>query len=186
MRGEPTMKQEERSKLIANIPEKYKKAFIFGLFGGGIGGGVGGYFSAIKGNDLYSGIGGGLGFLAGWVFGFLIHTKVSFEKLISFEKKVDLIVGLLSILMAIAGITVFFSTGDWNGLIGAILFGFGGLYFIFKPFKHNEKLINGLLSILIALAGLYLFIQTGSWIGIIGVIFFGLGGIFLIYTGRSR
>ena len=180
------MKLEERNKLIANIPERHKKAFIFGVFGGGRGAGVGGYFSAIKGNDLYSGIGGGLGFLTGWVFGFLIQTKTSFEKLIFIEEKVNLTVGLLNILMAIVCITAFFFTGGWYGIVGAIFFGSGGVYLIFKPFKNNENLITGLFGIIFALTGLYAFIQTGNWIGIIGVIFFGLGGIFLIYTGRSR
>ncbi len=180
------MKLEERNKLIDIIPEKYRKAFVFGVFGGLIGAGVGGYYSAIKANDLYIGIGGGLGFLVGEVFGLLIHTKVSFEKLISVEEKVDLIVGILCILMATAGVIGFITRGKWGGIVGAIFFGFGGGYLIFKPFKRNENLINGLLGILFALTGLFAFIQTSNWIHLIGIIFFGLGGIFLIYLGRSR
>lgn len=181
------MKLEERDKLKSNIREKYKKSYNFRVFGVGIGAGISAYFSAIKGNDLYTGVGGGLGILAGEVFGLLYRIKLStYEKLVSVEEKIDLIIGLLSILMAIAGITAFFLTGDWSGIVATIFFGSGGIYLILQPFETNENLINGLLGIIFGFTGLFAFIQTGNWIHLIAVIFFGLGGMFLIFSDRSR
>lgn len=162
------MKLEERNKLIANIPEKHKKAFIFGVFGGFIGAMVGGYFSLIEGNILYAGVGAGVGFLVGEVFGLSIHTKVSLERLFSVQGKVNPVVRFLNIFMAIAGLTVFFSSEK-----------------IFSVLEKANPTI-GILSILMATAGITLFFSRGDWGGIACAVFFGSVGGYLIFKPFKR
>lgn len=124
------MKIEDREKLKEKIPEIYRKSWIFGGIGGLIGGVIGGYISVIKDSILYGGIGVGIGIVIGEVIGLLINRTLSLQSLVRIEKRIDLTLGVLSFLLAFAGIIGFFLTRKWIGIIGAIFFGLCGIYLI--------------------------------------------------------
>jgi len=103
---------------IADIKDKIsdsrKKARILGCFGAAIGGGVGGYFAAVKGNYTYAGVGAGVGGMMGNVIARLLSRSIALKQLSSIQRKIFLLLGILSSLLAIAGIIGFFITGKWE------------------------------------------------------------------------
>lgn len=121
---------EDMEKLEEKIPETHKKSWIVGGIGGIIGGVIGGYISVIKGSSIYGGIGVGIGIVVGEAVGLLINKKVPLKPLLNIERNINIFGGVLSLLLAIAGIIGFFLTGKWVGIVGAIFFGLCGIYLL--------------------------------------------------------
>lgn len=123
---------EEREKLKETIPEIHRKCWIVGSIGAAIGAGIGGYISGIKGNIIYTGIGAVIGSTVGIIIGLLIGKKINLKSLIATERIKNLILGLASFFLTIAGIIGFILTGKWIGLVGAVFFGLCGVYLLRK------------------------------------------------------
>ncbi len=119
-------------KFRNRIPETYKKTFIIGIFGGVIGGGIGGYVSAVKGNSLYAGIGAAFGYIIGIIIGLIIGKRINLSSLTSTERIINLILGVASFVLALAGIIGFIFTKKWIGIVGAIFFVGCGIYLLRK------------------------------------------------------
>ena len=123
---------EKRTELESKLPETYRKARIIGGIGGIIGAGIGGYVSSLKGNYLYAGLGAGIGIILGQLIGILVLRGSSLPSLVQVETKTNLVLAVLSFLMALAGVVGFFRTGEMIGVIGAALFALCGFYLIIK------------------------------------------------------
>jgi len=119
-------------KIKRKITEVHKKALILGPLMAGLGGAVGGYISAKTGNYTYSGAGGAIGCILGISFAFIIGKKIGLKRLFSIEIAVLILLSILSLLMATAGIIVFFLKDKKVGLTGAIFFGACCLVFLWK------------------------------------------------------
>ena len=126
------MSTKERKKLKETIPEIHRKSWIVGGIGGAIGAGIGGYISRIKGDNIYTGIGAGIGFIAGIISGLFIGKKINLKSFMAIERIKNLILGIASFSLSIAGIIGFILTERWIGLIGAVFFGLGGIYLLRK------------------------------------------------------
>jgi hypothetical protein len=114
------------------IPDTYKKVLIISVFGAVVGGGIGGYISALKGNQIYSGIGAVIGYIIGTIIGLLARKKFSLQSLVSTKNRVNLITGIASIAMAIIGVIAFIGTHNWKNAAGVSFFGAGGVYLLIK------------------------------------------------------
>lgn len=110
------------------LPESHRKAAVFGVIGAAVGAGVGGAIAWAGGNYWFAGIGAGVGAVIGNVLGYLFGGHISFEVLRHIENRSLLALGLLAMMMAMAGIVGFLRTGRWIGVAGAIVFGLAGLY----------------------------------------------------------
>lgn len=110
------------------LPGPHRKAAVFAVIGAAVGAGVGGAIASATGNYWFSGIGGGLGAVVGNVLGYLLEGRISFEVLRRIENRSLWALGLLAMMMAVAGIVGFLRTGRWIGVVGAIVFGLAGLY----------------------------------------------------------
>ncbi len=119
-------------ELKKKIPEAHRKAWIVGGLGAAIGGGIGGFISAQKGNYIYAGIGAVLGYLVGVAIGLLTRKKTDLKSLGSVESKVNFVAGIVSLMMAIAGIVGFILTRKFIGIVGALFFGACGIYLLKK------------------------------------------------------
>ena len=114
------------------MPETYKKTWIIGGFGTAVGAGIGGYVSALKGNYIYAGIGAAIGNIVGVTIGLLIRKKIDLQSLVSTERTVNIVGGVISLAMAIAGIIAFISTPKWIYAMGVLFFGACGVYLLKK------------------------------------------------------
>ncbi|MGA9109041.1 MAG: hypothetical protein ACLPSL_05770 [Smithella sp.] len=114
------------------IPDTYKKVLIISVFGAVVGGGIGGYISALKGNQIYSGIGAVIGYIIGTIIGLLARNKIGLQSLVSTESRVNLITGITSIAIAISGIIAFIGTHKWENAGAVLFFGAGGVYLLIK------------------------------------------------------
>jgi len=130
-RNQP-MKFEEKRKFKSMIPDSLQKSFILGIWGAAIGGGIGGYLSVINGNYIYGGIGAGIGYITGYIAGLLIKERITLQSIMRSEGVVNIILGSLGIILAVAGIVGFILTKNWIGIMGAVFFGLGGFYFLRK------------------------------------------------------
>lgn len=110
----------------------FKEAKAMGVFGGMIGAAIGGYLSVLKGNYIYTGLGGGIGFIIGFTSGLLLAGKKSLNFIIGLDKKLSKIDVILSFLLSIAGMVVFFKSGELVGLFGMIFFALCGLFIWWK------------------------------------------------------
>jgi len=124
---------------LEQVSDSHKKARILGCFGASIGGGVGGYFAAVKGNYIYSGVGAVLGWIMGNFIARLLGRSIALKQFSSIQSKGFLLLGFLSLLLAIAGIIGFFMTGKWEGIIGFIFFASCGAYFLFSRVVKANK-----------------------------------------------
>lgn len=180
--------QEDESKKIENkIPDLYKKSWIVGAIVGLIGAGIGGYISVIRDNYLYAGIGAGIGIVIGEVIGLLINKKVSLSSLVRIEEKLNLIFGISSFLLALAGIIGFLLTGKWVGIVGFLFFGSGAVYFIIRHKIKDGDTLLAVVSLVFVAASIFIMVEERAIkvIPLFGVIFFGLGFIILLLKGRK-
>jgi hypothetical protein len=119
-------------KFKNKIQETYKKALIIGSFGAAIGAGIGSYIGSIKGNSLYAGIGASIGFVVGIKIGLILGQRIKLTSLISTERIMNLVLGVASFVLALAGIVSFILTKKWIGIIGTLFFGACGIYLLRK------------------------------------------------------
>lgn len=122
----------KEKKLKENIPEFYKKAWMIGIFGAAIGGCIGGYIAAIKDNYIYAGLGAVLGIIASNLISLLWGKTITLQKLVSMQRKIFILFGALSLLLAIAGLVGFFLTGKSIGVVGAAFFLLCTIFFLKK------------------------------------------------------
>jgi Ca2+/Na+ antiporter len=126
------MKMANIKEIKGKITEVHKKALILGPLMAGLGGAVGGYISAKTGNHTYAGAGAAIGSILGISFAFIMRKKMRLERLFSIQAVVLILLSILSLLMATAGIIVFFLKDKKVGLTGAIFFGVCCLVFLWK------------------------------------------------------
>jgi hypothetical protein len=134
-----SMKAADRSKVRQMIPEAYKKSWIIGGFGAGIGAGIGGYVDAIRGTNIYAGIGGGAGCVAGYIIGLLLNRKTTLFSLARTEKIVNIVLGLLGLLFTVVGIIGFIITREWMMMVSGMFFGSIALYLLRRKEKCGER-----------------------------------------------
>lgn len=132
------MRPERNQSLESRLPETYRKAKIIGALGGLVGGGIGGYISFLKGNYIYAGIGAGIGIILGQLAGMLLKRRAALSPLVEVETNTDLVLAVLSFLMALAGVIGFFRTGEMIGILGAAFFALCGIYLVMKYRRRKE------------------------------------------------
>ena len=99
---------------------------IIGGFGAAVGAGIGGYVSG----GIGAGIGAVIGDIIGLIIGLLIRKKLDLQSLVSIERIVNLVVGVMGLALAIVGIIAFISTLKWIYAAGVLFFGVGGVYLL--------------------------------------------------------
>ena len=109
-----------------DLPRFAQTAFIVGGLGGALGAGAGfllgrGSFSAIL-------VGGGVGTLLGYAIGTFLGGALPLRSLQKIETRSDAMLGVLSVLVCLAGIVGFFVTGRWGVLLSSGLFGAAAVY----------------------------------------------------------
>ncbi len=125
------MEEEFRKK----IPETYKKVHMISVFGAAVGGGIGGYISALKGNYIYAGIGAVIGYILGAMIGLLTRKKTGLKSLSLTASSVNLVAGIISIAIAIAGIIAFIGTKKWINAVGVVFFAACGVYLLKRKIR---------------------------------------------------
>jgi hypothetical protein len=133
------MKSEDRIRLKKNISEVYKRTWILRGLGAAIGGGVGGFISAIKGNYIYAGVGAFTGGILAELIGMLFERLITLQQLSSFRKLLFWVLGVLCLLLSIAGIIVYYLTGEWISIIGALFFVSCGIYYLLSSTKGSAS-----------------------------------------------
>jgi len=124
---------------MIRIPDTARKVYIFGGFGLVIGAGIGGYLSFKFGNYFYAGFGAAIGYILSAIFCFLFCKRLSLQRLVSIERKMNILFGVMGLLLAVAGIYVFISKGAIVGIFAALFFGTGGFYLLLRKRDKLEE-----------------------------------------------
>jgi len=109
-----------------DLPELARKSFIVGGLGGALGAGAG--FVLGRGTFLMILIGVGVGTLLGCAIMIAFGRALPLRSLEKLETRSDAVLGMLSVLLCLAGIVAFFVTGRWEVLLSGGLFGAAALY----------------------------------------------------------
>jgi hypothetical protein len=100
-----------------------------GVVGAAVGGGVGGWYAALTGQYLYAGLGAALGALVGSLVEMASRRRGgSSAQPLPIESPFFRVIGVLALVLAVAGLVGFLRTGRWVGVLGAILFALGAVY----------------------------------------------------------
>ena len=103
-------------------PEWFKRATAFGTIGGAVGGAVGGYVAVTKQNVAYGAACLLAGALVGQITGLLLYWRGRGQSGVLIEQIVNVVLAVLALLLAVAGLVGFLSTRRWTLLVGAIFF----------------------------------------------------------------
>jgi hypothetical protein len=109
-----------------DLPEFAQKAFIVGGLAGALGAGTG--FLVGRGSLLAILVGVGVGTLLGYAIAILFRGALPVKSLERIESRSDAVLGVLSVLLCLAGIVGFYMTGRWGVLLSGGLFGAAAVY----------------------------------------------------------
>lgn len=114
----------------SNASRRDREMFILGGFGAILGGVLGLVISGNPTNLISTGIGILSGTAVGEIAAYALHRRLNVGTLISFERRLNVFLGVASLFLALGGLLGFVAQREWRLLGGAMFFGFCALYLL--------------------------------------------------------